>query len=249
MTPTMHVSLPPLEINTGAEIQARQVDGDTLCLIVDDFLANPGAMVDFAVANAEHFEVPTNSYPGHVLDIAPKSTGPLQRYIRREMRQHFPFLRSGLELMTLMSMTTLQPSELSNLQRLCHTDPKSGGGRSNYAGLLYLFDDETLGGTGFYRWHDRKIIEQATAFELQDPAKALEFLKERFPTYNEAPCYITESNEIAELIDMVPARYNRWIFYSGDTPHSAFITSPHKLSKDFSKGRLTLNCFASVVSS
>ena len=36
------------------------------------------------------------------------------------------------------------------------------------------------------------------------------------------------------------------IFYSGDVPHSAAIASPELLTKDFSKGRLTLNCFASV---
>ena len=148
----------------------------------------------------------------------------------------------------MLSMTTLQPSELSNLQRLCHSDPRTRPDRANYAGLLYLFHDESLGGTGFYRWRDRAGIEQATALEMQDPARALRFLRERYPTYNEAPCYITESNEIAELIDVVPARYNRWIILFGRHTAQCLYKGVRRCSqRDLKTGRLTLNCFASVV--
>ena len=54
------------------------------------------------------------------------------------------------------------------------------------------------------------------------------------------------SNEIAELLFEVPAQFNRFVFYSGDLPHSAHIPRPELLSTDFAEGRLTLNCFASV---
>ncbi len=81
---------------------------------------------------------------------------------------------------------------------------------------------------------------------MEDPDKALVFLREKFSTYNKPPCYITESSEIAELIEVVPAKFNRLLFYSGDIPHSAQISSPQLLSSDIEKGRLTLNCFASV---
>lgn len=57
---------------------------------------------------------------------------------------------------------------------------------------------------------------------------------------------MTDSTEIAERIADIPARYNRLIFYSGDIPHSAQISSPELLTSDVGKGRLTLNCFASV---
>lgn len=243
----MAVPLPPIEVNPQASFQRQAIGEDGICVIVDDFLVDPDALVDFAQENVGKFAIPPQSYPGVVMDVAASSTGALQRFVRNEMRRHFPYMRSGLELMTLMSMMTLQPDELSNLQRLCHSDPKTRRDRSNYAGLLYLFRDEEFGGTGFYRWRDRPTMEQATALELEDPKKARAFLKERFPTYNEPPCYITDSNEIAELIAVVPACYNRWIFYSGDIPHSAYIKTPEKLSKDVGKGRLTLNCFASVI--
>ena len=148
--------------------------------------------------------------------------------------------------LTFLSMATLQPEELSNLQRLCHSDPRGRADRRNFAGLIYLFENEDLGGTGFYRWKEVELIKQATALEIEDPQRALAFLQEHFPTYNKPACYMSGSNEIAELLFEVPARFNRFVFYSGDVPHSAKITLPEQLTGDFRTGRLTLNCFASV---
>ena len=197
--------------------------------------------------HSQQFTAPLKSYPGLVAEIDADALHDIQRYVKSTMARHFAFLRGGLNMSTMLSMTTLKPDELSTLQRLCHSDPRTRKNRENYAGLLYLFEDESLGGTGFYRWRDRPTMEKATALESQNPDAALEFLQEHYPTFREPACYITESNEIAELVEVIPARFNRWIFYSGDLPHSAYISAPDKLSDDFTKGRLTLNCFASVV--
>ena len=132
------------------------------------------------------------------------------------------------------------------MQRLCHADPRERPDRRNYAGLVYLFDNENLGGTGFYRWKEQKLIEEATALELQQSGSSLDFLKDHLRMYREEPKYMSGSNEAAELLLEIPARFNRLVFYSGDIPHSAHIPEPGLLSTDFSKGRLTLNCFASV---
>jgi hypothetical protein len=58
---------------------------------------------------------------------------------------------------------------------------------------------------------------------------------------------MTGSNEIAELLYTVPPRFNRFVFYSGDMPHSAAIAAPELLSDDPRQGRLTLNLFFSVL--
>ena len=55
-----------------------------------------------------------------------------------------------------------------------------------------------------------------------------------------------ELSEVRELLDHVPARFNRFVFYSGDIPHGAFITRPELLSSDPQSGRLTLNTFVSA---
>ena len=235
-----------IRMNSDPEIQIRKLSSGQSIAVIDNFVADPGELQDFASRHADDFSMPPRGYPGILLDVAAEPMTDIYRFIRSTMGRHFSFFRGDVRLSTVLSMTTLQPVELSNLQRLCHSDPEAGPKRQNFAFVLYPFDDERLGGTGFYRWKEREAIEKATALEMDDPDKALAFLREQFPTYNEPPCYITESNEIAELLDVVPAKFNRLLFYSGDVPHSAQISSPELLSSDFDKGRLTLNCFASV---
>jgi hypothetical protein len=42
---------------------------------------------------------------------------------------------------------------------------------------------------------------------------------------------------------VVPAAFNRAVFYDGSLFHSSHITAPHKLNADPTRGRLTLNGF------
>ena len=237
---------PRIEINANPDIRVEEVGDGDYCIIVDDFLQNPHDIAAFAVENADLFETPERSYPGLLFDVKQEAMSEVSRFIRSRMSSHFAFLRGGLETSTFLSMVTAQPNELSNLQRLCHMDPRGRPDRRNFAALIYLFENEALGGTGFFRWRNRKLVEEATALEHESPEKALTFLRDNFETYNQPACYMTESNEIAELVYAVPARFNRFIFYSGDLPHSARIASPELLSDDFRRGRLTLNCFVSV---
>ena len=88
---------------------------------------------------------------------------------------------------------------------------------------------------------------RALELEQSDPQAALALLAEHSSVFREAPGYVTGSNELAELVDVVPPRFNRFVFYSGEMPHSGHITAPERLTTDFRRGRLTLNCFASVV--
>ena len=239
---------PELRFNPDAKIDVRRIDGEPICVVVDDFLENPHDIAEYAASNAKRFTIPEKSYPGLNLRLPDSCDATLASYVKRRMARHLGFLRDRLTLFSMLSMTTFKAHELSNLQRVCHSDPLAEAGRATYAGILYLFADESLGGTGFYRWKNRPLMEKATQLELQDPVKALAFLKQHFPGYyNEPPCYITESNEIAERIAVVDARYNRWVFYSGDMPHSAQIRHPEKLSTDFASGRLTLNCFVTAI--
>ena len=238
--------LPIIRINAAPDIRVEQVTDTHSCVVVDDFLANPEEIVGFAQENADAFSIPENSYPGLLFDVHDEAMSDIYRFIRSQMSKKFTFFRGDINSSTYLSMATMQPDALSNLQRLCHTDPRERLDRRNYAGLVYLFDNEELGGTGFYRWKEQKLIEEATLLEQQDPERALAFLREHFPTYQKPARYMTESNEIAELLHEIPARFNRFVFYPGDLPHSASISSPELLSGDFYTGRLTLNCFASV---
>ena len=236
----------PITINPNATIEIRAIDGANNCVVVDDFLRDPGALVDFATAHASDFERQDIGYPGVLYDVPSDAMVDIHHFLRSGMSRQFSFFKGDIRTSTYLSMATLQPEELAPLQRLCHSDPRERGNRRNYAGLVYLFDNTKLGGTGFYRWKEREKIEQATAMETSAAGSSLEFLQEHFEMYRQAPTYMSGSNEAAELLLEIPARFNRFVFYSGDIPHIVHIPDAGLLSTDFSEGRLTLNCFASV---
>ena len=236
-----------LLVNPDAQVSFVSIDESHQCAIVDDFLVEPGPVRDFAMQIRDQFVMPERSYPGLTVDVSAASMGDIYRFLRRRMSREFSFLRGDIEFSSMLAITSLQPQELSNLQRICHTDPRREADRVNYASVLYLFDSGDLGGTAFYRWRDRSLIEEATRLDLDDPVKALGYLQEHSAYFREPPCYMTGSNDIAERLTTIPAKFNRLLFYSGDVPHSACIENPGLLSDDPGTGRLTLNSFASAL--
>ena len=241
------IRLPKIRLNSSAKIRRQTIAENSFCVIVDNFLESPEAIVEFAVANADQFSIPERSYPGMMMRLDTDALVEFDRFVRNRMSKEFSFLRGNANLSTGLSMVTFRPEELSNYQRLCHTDPRSDMSRRNYAALVYLYSDEALGGTAFYRYKQPEIVFKALDLDMQDPSAAAEFLARHTELFRQPPRYISESNELAELLYVVPPRFNRFVFYSGEIAHSAHITAPELLTTDLRKGRLTLNCFASVV--
>ena len=241
-------ALPIIRINTDAEIRREAISEDQYCVVIDDFLQDPHELVEFAAHHTGEFSKPERgNYPGPLFRVDGDAMTAIYGFIRSKMTKHFPFLRGSMVLWTYLSMATTRPDKLSHRQRICHTDPTSAPGRTCYAALVYLFENEGLGGTGFYRYREPELVRKAKAIEREDPGKSLAFLQDHFPTYRKPARYMTGSNEIAELLCTIPARFNRLVFYSGNVPHSAAITAPELLSTDIRKGRLTLNVFADVL--
>ena len=236
-----------LQVNPNPEIRLSEITDGRLCAVIDDFLLNPGDAAAFACANATGFEAQERAYPGLVLPVDHEPLWAVYRFIQRELSRLFGFCRGDIEFHTQFSLTTLQPEDFTWIQRLCHSDPGVAPGRVNYAALLYLFDNPDLGGTGFYRWKDPGFWREMTALQRDDPDAGRDTLEQRFRMFRDPPCYMTESNEAADLLDVVPARFNRLVFYPGGLPHNAHIRHPELLSADPAAGRLTLNCFVSAV--
>ena len=235
----------PFRINPNAEVRLHEIVNGRNVAIVDDVLENPESLVDFAVRHASQFAwlpVP----PGPRLEFGDDELQELQRFVRSKLIRHFPIHRTGLMLKACLSNVTLAPEKLSYLQRLCHIDRRASPTRRIYAGLIYLFRNPDLGGTSFYRWKRPDVIAEAERLFQDDPTAAWTYLDEASEIFREPPRYMTGSNDIAELLTVVPARFNRLVFYDGETPHSGHITNPDLLSDDLSKGRLTLNFFANV---
>ena len=242
----MNAPGPELAINPALVIQRQAIAPGHDCLVIDDFLCDPDAAVEWAEQHAADFVMPERSYPGLLLPIDEAAAQPLHAFVRSRLSREFGFLRGDLELYTQYSIATLQPDEFSWIQALPHSDPQLAPGRANYAGLLYLFHDAALGGTGFYRWRDPDYWGRMTERQRDDPEAGLDELRARFELFRGPLAYPGDSNEVVERLALVPARWNRLICYSGDLPHSACIPEPALLSPEPRRGRLTLNCFASV---
>lgn len=213
-------------------------DGHT-AWVVDDALADPQAWRALAVRERARFEAaPHNAYPGLEWTLDVPSASRVAEFFLQHLRTRLGARRIEGHYSRL-SIATLPPHELSPLQRLCHRDRFGTGPQQMVAACtLYLFDDPALGGTSFYlprrplgeieadirRWH--QMDGEAFTREIGAP-----------------PGYLTESNAHFELTGVVPAKFNRAVFYDGSQFHSSHITQPALLSADPARGRLTLNAF------
>jgi hypothetical protein len=209
------------------------------CVVLDDALEDPQALVDLSVRHRDAFmPAAGNAFPGLEL---PLPSGVVERfgerfaqYARRALDARRVVSASGR-----LSMVTLQAHQLAPVQRLCHRDRlATADDQCAGAGVLYLFRDETLGGTNF--------------FSPREPLEAVNARMQHWSTIDNAQlthetnlpaAYMTRSNQYFEMTAVVPPRFNRLIFYDGARFHGSHIEQPECLSDDPARGRLTLNLF------
>jgi hypothetical protein len=132
-----------------------------------------------------------------------------------------------------------EATTLDARQRVCHRDDAGlPPGEMVAACVHYLFRDEALGGTLFFR--SRMSPEDTARFwddaNTLDPAVFGD-------KYDIPPGYMTGSNRFFELIGRVPARWNRAVFYDGGVFHSGDIGRAPLAAYREDPGRLTINAF------
>jgi hypothetical protein len=225
--------------NPDPVVETISIGGRPLCHVIDNALLEPERWVDFAATNRHAFrDSPQNAFPGPELPLPDAALMQLDGFFSRHLRQRFE-VRRTLRLNARLSIASRRPEELQPRQWLCHVDRlRSERGQRALASVLYLFADETLGGTGFYR--PRRPLDEIA--QLMDEAAVLP-AAEFGARHGLHPAYMTASNAWFEKIAVVPPRWNRLIFYSGTVFHSGDITAPERLCDDPRSGRLTLNGF------
>ena len=229
--------------NPRPKIQLIPIPGHLPCVVIDDFLSDPQAMVDYATQNRQRFTMaPPNTFPGLQLPMSDGFSAAFNEFFIQHVRSLLGARRT-ISIYSRLSMATLQPSELGLFQRICHTDPITTHPQQCFAAsVLYLFNDANLGGTSFYQPTMTKDALYRLFYSPDSPWCSMS--NEEFTTeLGVAPGYQTGSNKYFELIKMIPAKYNRVIFYDAYIFHSAYIDDPQLLNDDPSRGRLTLNGF------
>jgi hypothetical protein len=225
--------------NPAPRIQTLHVAGQPVCHVIDDALLEPDRWIELAAAESARFSAGDhNAYPGLELRMPEAVTAQLDAWFGQHLRGLFG-VRRTLDRYSRLSLVTQPPPALAPRQWLCHVDRLNAEpGQAIVACTLYLFHDEGLGGTGFYRpLHSPARIAQL----VQDSAslQAEEFAAR----YGVQAGYMTQSNAWFEKLLAVPPRFNRAVFYSGAIFHASDILAPERLSADPRRGRLTLNGF------
>lgn len=225
--------------NPKANLALERFDGEHGCYVIDDALVDPDSVVEFAATRRDDFRrAPSDAYPGKSLPTPPTLTRSLDELFAQRVRRLFDARRT-LQTHCRLSMVTLAPAELRPDQWLCHRDGETLGPRhGRQACILYLFRDESLGGTKFFL-PKRPAPEIAALFNDAKSLTAAEFAAR----HAVRPGYMAESNAYFECIGTVAPKWNRLIFYDGSMLHSGHIAAPERLSDDPRSGRLTLNGF------
>lgn len=214
-------------------------------VVVDDALLDPEAVVAAAAQHREAFaEAPHNAYPGVELPL-PQAV--MQAAVEWFGRHAAPLLGAGevRSAHARLAMVTRDPRTLSPLQRLPHRDRLNvPTGEMAVAGVLYLFDDEALGGTAFYV-PKRPLPEIDAEFARFAGMSDAEF--DAASGLGPVKAYPHGDSRLFEWVAEVPPARNRAIFYDGARFHCSQIERPERLADDPASGRLTLNLFAVAV--
>ena len=224
--------------NPEPKISVVPVGSGSSCVVIDDALAHPEALRDWAATQS--FQLPQGyPYPGLVLpapvDLAQRMTEQFGLHVRSRLGA-----RRTVDATVRFSIVSLPPAALEPVQWLCHRDRfvNEMGHILFAASVLYLFNDRKLGGTSFYVPRGSAAqTERLLADSMALPAP--EFSRR----YGLQPGYIAGSNDYFERVSQVGAAWNRIIFYDGGLFHSGDVEDASLLSTDPLHGRLTLNGF------
>lgn len=225
--------------NPRPHIEQVTLANGQVCHVIDDALLEPERLVAWAAEQGPAFRpVDFNAYPGTYLMLPTQLNDALQDFFVRHLRRLFD-ARRLVQMHCRLAMVTLPPPALRPYQWLCHSDnfalPPT---QSIQASVLYLFNDDSLGGTSFYE-PTQTPAETMALFADSTRLSAEAFTRR----YGIEPGYMHSSNAYFTCIGSVPARWNRMIVYDGSLLHSGDIVAPEQLSADPLKGRLTMNGF------
>ena len=235
--PTMAPAAPQLRINPQARIETVELADGSKVYVVDDFLVNPEMLVEIGQAAGAEFKlIPGHPYPGPQLDL-PALMPPLHAFFNQHCSERLGSAPSQQGFVRL-SRVNQASDTLDPRQRICHRDTFGLQPHERMlASVHYLFKDEQLGGTVFFRSLMSDEDTQRFMFDAGMLSSAAFGAK-----YDLPPGYMTQSTRYFEVIGRVPAKWNRIIFYDGGIFHSGDIQGPPEAYQS-GLGRLTANAF------
>ncbi|ESQ90592.1 hypothetical protein ABAC460_08880 [Asticcacaulis sp. AC460] len=224
-----------LNLNTAARLEIRRIGREQQpVVIIDDVFTNPEVLVE--AARTSVFERPKHTrYPGlnaPLPDTYAATVVPALRHLMTTVFEIPEKLR--MTQFGFLALATLGPEALEPVQKIPHQDTPE---HNRLASVHYLC--EPGGGTGFFR-------HRATGYEAVTPEQRTHYVatvsEELEAGGSGLTRHVSADTPYFELIDWVPAAFNRLVLYRSNALHSALIDGV-PLSEDPATGRLTANLF------
>lgn len=224
--------------NPRPQLQAVPIGELGTCWVVENALNDPQGMREWAIRHRHHFQTaPTNAYPGIELVLPTEVTRQLGEFFDTHLRRRFDARRT-LDVHARLAMVTLGEEQLQARQWIPHRDSAwVDPAHCIAASVLYLFEDESLGGTSFHAPRkpmseiERMVHEASTLGNVEFSAK------HPFP-----PRYYQGPDAYFQVLARMPPKFNRMVFYDGRIFHCGDIPA-HAPRDALDSGRLTLNGF------
>lgn len=207
----------------------------TPLLVIDNFLHDAQALVNFCTANYR-FDKVDNFYPGLRMDGPKLYVHALNKYLAELFHNIFGLSQENIAGgKSLYSMVVTPPNQLEINQCLPHVDSYLSG---DLACVHYLCAKEQ-GGTSLYR-HKNTGYEIITGDTVDHYKQSV--MNEGALT-RAGRTYMNGSNDYFEQIASVDAQFNRLVVYPSNILHSGNIAADFKFDPNPLTGRLTLNSF------
>jgi hypothetical protein len=232
MSPT---TLPAISLNREAHIDIWKIGAENQPIfVVDNALADPSVLIDYALHNANFDAPPQKSfYPGVVALVPDIYRDNVLAALFRPMVGVFGMIPSTRgKSYGFFGLTTLNHSDMSPRQRAPHVDSS----RMNSFATVHYLSESSFGGTAFYR-------HKATGLEVVTPATNDRFNRTRQQELDAEDGTPLDLADIYEEIAYIEPKFNRLILYRAGQLHSARLDQGAALTDDPRTGRLTANLF------
>lgn len=207
-------------------------------IVVDNFFADPAALVEMASDSLPFTAQATDFYPGLRKQVTGDYAKHLLGKIEPMIKDVFELADPGVAKISLcaFSLTTTPTHKLRPIQCVPHIDTHD----PNQFAVVHYLCDERYGGTAFYR-HRSTGYETINEVRLRDYFRILK--QEVVNQGLSQPGYIQGSTALFEQIASFDIQYNRALIYRSNSLHSGNINELLGLSADPRCGRLTANSF------
>jgi Family of unknown function (DUF6445) len=206
-------------------------------LVVDNFLADPQVLIDYAASDGAFGPDSGTFYPG-VRAVMPQIyTFAVRAFLGSLIADTFGLGGSQVvKELAHFSLLTTRPEKLQPLQRIPHfdnTDPLQ-------LAVLHYLSPIGQGGTSFYR-HRASGFESMRADRLAGYSAMLdaEVTAQGLPP----AVYINGDTPMFERLASFEGIFNRLLVYRSITLHSADVTGDFRFEANPRSGRLTANTF------